>query len=434
MQKGSGIMETSLVRYIAQVLYYFIVLMLSLILTSCLLEKNKLPLLKIYIGMVASCAMALLCEAVSYSVSFMDFQAVNATRVVLSVIAIICGYVLAFFYACYVANLVGFEHRLCKAVIKILRSAAVVFAVVLTIGVHLGLFFTVENSLFVTRKFFIGIFAYDIIACLSGIFLIIKFRKSLKLKDIIALMSLPTLVFLSGLMQYTSFGLISGLFLVCSVAILIIYLMIQTDRNHQNIEQEKQLVDMNIALMISQIQPHFLYNSLSSIRRMIKKDPNVAETAIENFSMYLRQNLEYMNHTELISFSSELKHVEEYLYLEKLRFGERLCVEYDIEYSEFVLPVLTLQPIVENAVKHGVLKKEDGGIIKISVRRSGNNVILSVSDNGVGFVPEANNTKDRRHIGFENVKKRIEMQCKGSISTESQIGVGTTVTMTIPLI
>ncbi len=426
-------METHLVRYVAQMVDYFTVLMLTLILISCILEKHKQPLLKIYIGMASTCAAALLCEALSYSASFVDFQAVNIMRVSLCTVAVMCGYVLAFFYACYVANLVGFHHKICKMMIKILRHAAVIFAVILALGVHLGYFFTVENGMFITSQFFIGIFAYDILACLTGIFLIIKFRKNLKLKDIIALMTLPAFVFLSGLMQYTSFGLMFGLFLVCAVALLIIYLMIQTERNRQKLEQEQQIVDMNIALMISQIQPHFLYNSLSSIKRMIKKDPNIAETAIENFSMYLRQNLESMNHTELIPFSSELRHVEEYLYLEKLRFGERLYVEYDIAYSDFALPVLTLQPIVENAVKHGVLQKEDGGIVKIAACKNGDNVILTVSDNGVGFNPDEADIKDRQHIGFENVKKRIEMQCKGTINIESQVGKGTTVTMTIPL-
>ncbi len=427
-------METHLVRYVAQMIDYFTVLLLTLILISCILEKNKMPLLRIYIGMVISCAVALLCEGIAYSVSFIDFQAVNTVRAVLLTVTIMGGYSLAFFYSCYVANLVGFNRRICKLVINTLRIAGIVSAFLLAIGIYSGLFFTVENGLFVTGNFFVFIFTYDILSCLTGIFLMIKYRKNLKRKDIIALMSLPTLVFISGLMQYTSFGLMFGLFLVCAVALLIIYLMIQMDRNHQKLEQENQLVDMNIALMLSQIQPHFLYNSLSSIRRMIKKNPDIAETAIENFSMYLRQNLESMNQTDLIPFSSELKHVEEYLYLEKLRFDDRLLVEYDIAYSEFALPVLTLQPIVENAVKHGVLKKVEGGLVKISTCRDEDTAVITVSDDGVGFVPEETGADDRRHIGFENVKKRIEMQCNGTISVESQPGKGTTVTLTIPLV
>ncbi len=427
------IMETYIVRYAAQMLDYFAVLMLSLILMCCALEKNKQPLLKIYTGMVASCTFALLCEAISYSVSFCSFMAVNTVRVVLFTIAIICGYSLAFFYTCYVANLVGFTRKICKLTVKALGIVGIIVAILLTTGICSGLFFNMENSMFVTARFFVFIFAYDIFACLMGIFLIIKCGENLKRRDIVALMSLPAFVFVYGLFQYTSFGLMFGLFLVCAVALLIIYLMIQMDRNHQQTEQENRLIDMNISLMLSQIQPHFLYNSLSSIRRLIKKEPEVAQTAIENFSMYLRQNLESMNQTELISFSSELKHVEEYLYLEKLRFDDRLRVEYDISYSEFVLPVLTLQPIVENAVVHGVLKKEEGGFVKISTERKGESVIIRVADDGVGFVPELNATNDRRHIGFENVKKRIEMQCNGTVSVESQIGKGTCVTMKIPL-
>ncbi len=88
----------------------------------------------------------------------------------------------------------------------------------------------------------------------------------------------------------------------------------------------------------------------------------MAATAVENFSMYLRQNLEAMNRVEPIPFAEELKHLQEYLYLEKLRFGDRLNVEYDLGYEDFVLPVLSLQPIVENAVKHGILKKDRAAV------------------------------------------------------------------------
>ncbi len=426
-------MELKMVHYIVLSLDLFSALILSLILFSGVAEKQKNALLKIYNGMAGACAFALLMEAASVLLSFSNGQYVSITRTVLNNLAIIGGYGLSFNYACYVAYLIGKNHRLCRYTLKALKLVGAVAIVALLIGSGFEMFFTFVNGATTPGKFFIALFAFDIIACLAGILLIIVYARKLNTRDMIALLTLPVFIFASATVQYISFNMMYGLFFMAAVSLFIIYLMIQSDRNRRQVEQEKQLMDMNIALMISQIQPHFLYNALSSIRRMIKKNPEIAEKAVENFSMYLRQNLESMNCIEPIPFSKELKHLEEYLYLEKLRFGDRLCVEYEIGYSDFVLPVLSLQPIVENAAKHGVLKREEGGTVWIKTRLEGTAVVLTVKDDGVGFAPDTVRKTDRMHIGLENVKSRIEMQCKGTVKVESQIGHGTTVTITIPL-
>ncbi len=426
-------MQQNVVHYILLSLDLFSALILILILFAGKGEKQKNALLKIYNGMAGACAFALLMEAASVLLFFSSWQYVDLTRTILNNLAIIGGYGLSFNYACYAANLIGTKHRLCRNTLKVLRVAGGIAAVVLTVGGGFEMFFKFVNGATTPGKFFIGLFAFDIIACLAGILLIIVYAKKLNTKDMIALLTLPVFIFVSAAAQYISFHMMYGLFFVAAVSLFIIYLMIQSDRNRRQAEQEKQLMDTNIALMISQIQPHFLYNALSLIRRMIKKDPEIAERAVENFAMYLRQNLESMNCVEPIPFSTELKHLQEYLYLEKLRFGERLRVEYEIGYSDFVLPVLSLQPIVENAAKHGVLKKEEGGTVWIKTRLEGMNVVLTVQDDGVGFDPDAARRTDRMHIGLDNVKSRVKMQCKGTVKVESRPGCGTTVTMTIPL-
>lgn len=341
---------------------------------------------------------------------------------------------LLFCYTVYVENLFGLEHRVCRAAARVLSVLGVAAAGVILAGNCIGWFFTVENGIFIPGRYFTAIFIYDIIACIVGIFLIVKYNKRIAGKDNAALLSLPVLIFVSGVLQYSGCGMMLGLFALCGVSLFIMYLMIQTERNRQNTEREKRLVDMNVSMMLSQIQPHFLYNSLSSIRRMIRIDPEVAEIAVEKFSMYLRQNLESMSRVEPIPFGAEMNHVREYLYLEELRFGDRLKVEYDFACEDFVLPSLSLQPVVENAVKHGVLKQEQGGCVRIQTRCDGKNVILTIEDDGVGFDPDTVMNDGRMHIGLENVKKRIEMQCRGTVRVESEIGVGTTVTMTIPLV
>ncbi len=427
-------MDTNLIRTIVMSFDFYSAFILFLILTCSLLEKNKTALLKIYSCMVAACTVALLLEGVSLTVALVIDPTADVLRIVLNTVSVVCGYAVAFLYACYVSNLVGPNKRHCRNAINLLKILGAVSVCFLIIGSAFGWFYTFEDGVLTAAPLFALLFGFDIIACVAGIVLIIIYRKILQLKDVIGLLSLPLLIFISAVLQYINLEMTYALFVMVAVSMFIIYLMIQSDRNRQKAEQDKQLIDMNIALMISQIQPHFLYNALSSIRRMIKKDPEVAEKAVENFSTYLRQNLESMNRVDPIPFTTELKHLEEYLYLEKLRFGDRLKVEYDIGFSDFVMPVLSLQPIVENAAKHGVLKKEEGGTVFIKTRLEGTNVILTVRDDGVGFDPSTVTNGERMHVGLNNVKNRIEMQCRGALRIESEIGAGTTVTMTIPMI
>ncbi len=427
-------MELRTIRAVIMSLDYFAAFILALILISCVMDKNKSVLLKIYSGMASACTIALLLEAISLTVSLVGTQNDSVLRATLNNIAIACGYALAFFYACYVANLVSVKRKHCERTLHVLRILGIAAVLFLVAGSCFGAFYTLTDKGLEPGGLFALAFAYDIIACLGGILLMVIYRKKLKPLDIVALMSLPIFILVSAMLQFYIIDMMYGLFLMAGTSVFIMYMMIQTDRNRRQVEQDKQLVDMNVAMMLSQIQPHFLYNALSSIRRMIRKDPEVAEVAVENFSTYLRQNLEAMSRVDTISFSAELKHVEEYLYLEKLRFGERLYVQYHIDFAEFALPPLTLQPIVENAVKHGIMQKEDGGCVQIASRREGNTVVITVSDDGVGFVPDVVLKSERLHIGFTNVQRRIKMQTGGTIQVESQIGIGTTVTITIPLV
>ncbi len=419
-----------LLRYIGMSLEYFCVFWLGMVVINCISEKNKTVLLNIFCYMAISCITALLAEAVS--ISFYERDGVDVLLTVCFTVSLIAGYSLAFSYTCYIANLVGDGHRFPRFAVGLVMTVGICAAAALIIGCFFGWFYTVENGMMHYSKLFYFVFAYDVFACLIGVGMLIRYRKLLKPRDMVALGSFPMLIFCAGVMQYFFYKMSVWLFLLAAVAVFIIYLMIQKDRNRRQTQQEKQLMDLQIALMLSQIQPHFLYNALSSIRRMIKKDPDVAEAAVENFALYLRQNLESLNRVEPIPFAEELRHLEEYLYLEKLRFGDRLTVEYDLSETDFVLPVLSLQPIVENAVKHGILKREEGGTVQISTIRIGNEIILTVADNGVGFDEEAYWNSKHMHIGLTNVMQRIQLQCSGKVTIQSECGVGTTVTVTLP--
>lgn len=197
-------------------------------------------------------------------------------------------------------------------------------------------------------------------------------------------------------------------------------------------ELEKELGDMNMTLMLSQIQPHFMYNALNTIKYLTKKDPKAAENAIVRFSNYLRANMDSLTQKEPIPFKKEMEHVDNYISIERLRFGDRLNVEYDIDYDDFKIPPLTIQPIAENAIKHGINQRVDGGTLKISSYEENDNIFIVIEDNGVGF--DVNETKNdgRSHIGMSNIKNRLKEMLGAEVIVESIINSGTTVTIKIP--
>jgi sensor histidine kinase YesM len=184
--------------------------------------------------------------------------------------------------------------------------------------------------------------------------------------------------------------------------------------------------------MLSQIQPHFLYNALAVISRLCDKDPAEAKKATINFSIYLRANMNLLERTEPIPFENELNHTIGFMNLEKAMYGEALNVIYDIQTKNFALPALTIQPIVENAVKHGIGKKEGGGAVTISTKETDSCYLVIISDDGAGFYPEKTDDDGQQHIGINNVRLRLSAQCRGSLKIDSKPGAGTTATITIP--
>ena len=195
---------------------------------------------------------------------------------------------------------------------------------------------------------------------------------------------------------------------------------------------EAELVRSQIGIMVSQIQPHFMYNALSTIRALINKNPDEARTAIDFFTKYLRANMDSLGQKECIPFKKEMEHVESYLYIEKLRFGDKLKIDYDIKADAFKIPSMTVQTIAENAVKHGLLAKEEGGTLTISSIETANCFEVQVKDDGVGFDASMASDSSRSHVGIDNSRKRLAAMCGGTLSIGSKPGVGTTITITIP--
>ena len=198
-------------------------------------------------------------------------------------------------------------------------------------------------------------------------------------------------------------------------------------------QMQKELYEAKVNVMVSQIRPHFMYNALSSIAMMCTIDPDTAQEATITFADYLRGNMDSLKQTAPVPFTTELEHLKKYLYIEQLRFGKKLNVEYDIQASDFKLPLLSIQPLVENAVKHGVGMKKQGGTVKITAKETDSAYEVIVSDDGAGFDTTAPKADDgRSHIGMENTKKRLRDMCGADVIITSVVGEGTQAKVIIP--
>lgn len=183
-------------------------------------------------------------------------------------------------------------------------------------------------------------------------------------------------------------------------------------------QKELELSNTNVRLLQNQISPHFIYNALFIIKALIWTDQKKASDAVDDFSLYIRRNIEAMRSNQLIKFSEELEHIKAFLNIENVDDETGLVVEYDIGEYDFQIPPLTVEPLVENAVIHGIGTLESGAVITISSRKTDGGYMICVEDNGVGF--DVENTK--LGVGLENAKTRLELQCGGKLEISSRPG------------
>ncbi|MCR4725530.1 MAG: histidine kinase [Clostridia bacterium] len=199
-------------------------------------------------------------------------------------------------------------------------------------------------------------------------------------------------------------------------------------------EHEDALVTgQRVQQMLSQIKPHFLHNALTLIIDLCDTAPQKAKEATVEFSRYLRGNMESIDRTGPISFENELEHTKLYLDIEQMRFAGDLQVRYDIACTGFSLPALTVEPLAENAVRHGVREKPDGrGTVVIATRETPDGYEITVTDDGPGFDPDRLPEDGQMHVGIANVRERLRQIVDGSLEYRSAPGEGTAAIIRIP--
>jgi sensor histidine kinase YesM len=191
-----------------------------------------------------------------------------------------------------------------------------------------------------------------------------------------------------------------------------------------------QLTESRISTMMSQIRPHFIYNTLGSIEQLCELDPPKAGELVHNFAKYLRGNFGELDNPKPILMSQEMEHVHHYINIENVRFPD-MTFSFEMRSDDFRLPALTVQPLVENAIKHGLMKLQNGGSIRVISYETDTDYCISVEDDGAGF-DTSRLLDDKKHIGIRNIRDRLRVMVGGTLEIESTQGVGTKVLITIP--
>lgn len=218
----------------------------------------------------------------------------------------------------------------------------------------------------------------------------------------------------------------------------VIYDLTEQQRKEKEREElETALQDSRIRNSTSQMQPHFLYNALGSIQEVILIDPQYASDLLGDFTVHLRSCVRAMSSDEPIRFAEELKNIKAYVNIEKMRLGEKLSVVYDVENMEFDVLPLSIQPLVENAIRHGIHKRGmEGGTVTIRTWREEETSFVQVEDNGVGFdikkLLEDVKEGKKDSTGLGNIRFRLEKIMGATVDVSSTVGKGTTVTVRIP--
>jgi len=303
-----------------------------------------------------------------------------------------------------------------------------VFAIMLLAAPFTNAFYYVtgDNELVRGPLYPVGILTMDA-GQVFNVVSVIRLRDRLPKRYFVALLfgSVPMAII-------TPFLIVAPLDLFFGLAVAMsgvtMYGIILTDEVERYMGQQREIAHQRASIMVLQMRPHFIYNTMMSIYYLCRQDPDLAQQVTLDFTTYLRKNFTAIASEDLIPFSEELEHTRAYLAVERAQFEDTLVVEIDAPHTDFSVPPLTLQPIVENAVKHGM---DPDSVLRVSIRTEssadGSSRIV-VENTGADFAPADDGGP---HTALANIRQRLEMMCDGTMAIEPREGGGTVVTVTV---
>jgi len=316
--------------------------------------------------------------------------------------------------------------------IKIVDISFIINSMFIILNIFNNFIFDIDSGIYNYGTFFFLLYINPSIVAVSFalvIFFIKDFAMSEKISVVLFCAFPATAIYILYLQDYDQIST-SVMYIANSLSIILYYVIIRERDRKQYYLDEIKLKNQELALTLSQMKPHFIFNVLNSVEYLYDYNSEEGRKLLNNFNKYLRNNLDSIGETETIPFKTELEHVKVYVDIEETRFKERLNVIYDIKEDDFFIPTLILQPMVENAIKHGICQKIDGGTVTIKTYRENDDIIIKIIDDGIGF--DTSLTDNKNHYGVKNTVERFNGFFRhSSIDIESTINVGTTVTMVI---
>lgn len=305
----------------------------------------------------------------------------------------------------------------------------------------MGAFFHIDsNNIYHRSELYWASNAYVIFLEAVAVVLVLKNRKLFNVFALFCMLFYTLAPIVSALAQIFVYG-INYNAITSTIGLALLFLEMQASSAEAFAEQaqalaqsEVELSENRVAAMVSQIQPHFLFNTLDTIYGLCDEDVDLAKEAIASFSRYLRTNLDSLRRTVPVPVMVEIEHVRTYLELERMSDKNRLHYILDIQATDFQVPALSVQTIVENAVKHGLGGREQGGTVVVRTYETDTEYQVVIEDDGIGFQTEhaASTAKTGVHVGIENSRLRLDAMCNGTLSIVSEPGKGTTATVRIP--
>ena len=313
---------------------------------------------------------------------------------------------------------------------RIMQGLSVLYALMIVADTLTGWMFTVDPETGLYHRgpgHWISVI-YPSVMVVLVLIRILRNRESIRTKMV--LMIHPLVPFICLLIQRMAGDWGPSLLplAMCS-AVIFHYTNVYVRVQQVTAQREQALAESKLRSLQAQINPHFIYNALSSVASLCDSDPTAAQEMVYQLSDYLHDNFSDLSKPNLTTFEEELNHLKHYISIEEKRFPN-IRMEYDLKVTNFQLPRMTLQPLVENAVKHGICKRrKSAGTIRLTSETVGDAYEIRIEDNGVGFdtLPEGPD-----HIGIANVRTRLELLCQGTLTVTGKKDEGCIVKIRIP--
>ena len=413
--------------HIALLLWGFIFSLIAAFCTSFLYHYDKRKR-KVMLYMQLASALLLLSDAIAWGTRGSMYYYV--VRVSNFFVFLMCDVIFLLFHHFVVLSLFKGDRTKNNSKIKIAYFLGVLSIVLVVISqfTHLYYYIDAQNYYHRNTYHFISIIL-PLLGVLIDFSLLIQYREQLSKTMFLSMMSYIVLPIISSIILIFYYG-ISLTNISISISMIFMFISSMIEQSNELVKKEQEATDLKINLVLSQVAPHFIFNTLTTIQQLCTIDPKMAQETVKEFAGFLRGNIDTLNKQSLISFEKELEHVNYYLAIEKKRFGDRVHVEYDIQEKYFKLPPMTLQPLVENAVKYGLCKKEEGGTILIQALLEEDYYKVIIKDDGMGFDKKI--LSEEGHTGIKSVKIRLNKICQGTLQIDSVVGKGTTATILIP--